>query len=534
MSTQDLLGFKNRIRSVGSTNRFQRKARLLAFSVLCLISGAAIAAPMYTTGPLAFSTIGQSMWGPGGAIRFQDEIFLGAEWTNLSGGIGAIILGTGLRADLTTSGKLGLKFGYTVDSGSVDADAEFSATAILPSMDPTRGQFFNLNPMSSLDNGSIGSQSPKAEAFINAIAELSGSVTGKACLTFVGCAQDTLPLPSVAVEQPILVIDPNSLKILPGLPPPLPDPLAEIAILNQEVTLEGTLTPTPNPPFVLPGFKVSTAAGTIIDTSPTGTPEFEVDLASIEAQLPDISTSGGLVGNLIKSSGRDDFLSAKIDIDGVATMAGLPPTGIGVTLVDIPGFKIGVQFDALDVDAGPDLGITQDFELDPTLMVRLDFSAPVTIGSMSGMHTFWQGAWDSLPSIALLETTTFNPTFWLDAMLTNSIGIDLGLSGTLDLFKFEGTATVAGIDLISIGPISLNSLLGLGNELFSTPKLRLPIFGNSFALGGFNMVAASPFTINVNVPEPGTLILLLFGLGSVASARRRSRDKISNSPVHWH
>ncbi|MCG6967772.1 MAG: hypothetical protein LJE59_14830 [Chromatiaceae bacterium] len=38
---------------------------------------------------------------------------------------------TGAKADLTTSGKFGLVFGYTIDSGSVDAAAEFNATALL-------------------------------------------------------------------------------------------------------------------------------------------------------------------------------------------------------------------------------------------------------------------------------------------------------------------------------------------------------------------------------------------------------------------
>jgi len=545
------------------TKRPLSRLKFLALSALFLIAGTASAAPIYDTGQLNFSTSGQSMWAPGGAIQFEDSIFVGAEWNNLGTGFGGIIgnlstttintnplwwawrackatinflcgsepnpgavntvldTRTGARIDLTTSGKLGLEFGYTVDSGSIDALADLSATAVLPDANLLLGEFFNLNPTSLLIDGSITTQSPKAEAYINAIAKLSGSVTAKACLILSGCAEGTLNLPTVDVEQPILVVDPNSLQILPGLPAPLPDPLAEIALLNQEVTLSGTLTPTPNPPFVLPGFKVSTALGTIVDTSPTGTPEFEVDLASIEVQAPDISTSGGLDGNLIKSSGRDDFLLARLDIDGVATMAGaFPPLGIGLTLIDIPGFKVGAQFDALDVDAGPDLGITQDFELDPTLMVRLDFSAPLMIDGMFGPQMFWEGAWDVLPNFALLEkTTTFAPTFWLDAALTNTLGIDLGLSGTMDFFKFGAGVTVAGIDLLSIGPISLNSLLGLSNELFSTPKLRIPIYDIPFTLGGFGEIQAAAFTITV--PEPGTLLLLLTGLGYVVVFQRR-------------
>lgn len=548
---------------------------LLCF-IFLLISCDVRAGVIYKTGALDFTTTGQSMWGSGEAIQFNDSIFVGTQWTDKSIGFGGIIgsvnqtdihtnplwwawrackdtinflcggepvkgtiksvidTRTGARVDLTTSGKFGLELGYTIDSGSVDANAEFLASAVLPSVNPDKFEFFNINPESLLNDGEIISQSPKAEAYISAIAELSGSVNAKACLVLSGCKSGTTNIPTIAVDQKLLVIDPNSLKILPDLPAPIPNPLAEIAILNQEISLAGTLTPIITPPYILPGFKVSTALGTIIDSSPTGTPEVEVDLASIEAQLPDISTRGGLDGDMIVSSGRDDFISAKIDLDGFATMNGMPPAGIGLTLVDLPGFKIGAQFDAIDIDAGPDLGITQDFELDPTLMVRIDFSNPIMIqGITNNTFDFWEGRWDMLPSFALSQTTTFTPTFWLDSMLKNTMGIDLGLSGTMDLFKFGAGVEVAGIDLLSIGPISLNDLLGISNELFSTDKLKIPIWSNPFKLGGFNQVTAASFTIDIygdsgsiNVPEPSGIILLITGF--VILLRNNHRKNFDN------
>jgi len=195
--------------------------------------------------------------------------------------------------------------------------------------------------------------------------------------------------------------------------------------------------------------------------------------------------------------------------------------GFGLTLIDEGGFKIGGQFDALDVDIGPDIGITQDFELEPTLMVHLDFSKPVMIAGLSGLRTFWEGEWDLLPEIALLETTSFSPIFWLDATLTNTIGIDLGLVGTMDILKFSFSAEAGPVKILETNPISLNSLLGLGNQLFSTPKLEFPIWDTPFQLGGFEPIHAAAFTINV--PTPGTLVLLLAALGAAALARRRSR-----------
>jgi len=154
-------------------------------------------------------------------------------------------------------------------------------------------------------------------------------------------------------------------------------------------------------------------------------------------------------------------------------------------------------------------------------MVDLAFSNPIQIAGMLGMQTSWTGKWADLPDFSLLETTTFTPTYWIDAMLTNNFGIDLGLVGTLDVLKLGATASVLGVDLLNIGPLSLNGLLGLGNNLFETDKLDIPIFGKEFGFGGFNRIAGNAFTIGVRVPEPGTIGMLLIGLVAMGFVRRR-------------
>jgi len=548
-----------------------RLLRGLAYLSLFIGTGGAYASVLYDAGNLSFSTTGQSMWNTGSATQFSGSKFVGTQWTNKTAGLGGFtgsvntvnvntnpawwawkacdatgapgwVCGgepskgqvsqvvdtrTGARIDLTTSGKFGLDFGYTVDSGSVNASADFTAQALLPTNSLKSGEYFSLNPSSTLDAGSISSQSPKVEAYINAIAQLSGSVSAKACLILSGCTPTgTVNLPTLNANQPILSIDPNSLKVIPGLlPAPNPGdpklPLAEVKLLNQELTLEGALSATG-----VPGFKLSTSQFTLASTIPPA-PSLNVDLASIEFKVPDISTNGGLQGNSIKSGGRDDVIQAKLDLDGVAAMAGFPPTGIGIDLIDAGGFKVGAQFDALDIDAGPDIGITQDFELKPTLMAHLDFSNPVLIDGFAGLQNSWEGTWGMLPNIALTDTTTINPTFWIEAMLTNSLGIDLGLSGTMDILKFAFNASVGGVNIIGTNPISLNSLLGLGNELFSTDKLQFPVYSTPFMLGGFNRIQAAAFTIPVSsqVPSPGTLALLSIGLAAVGTIRRRHRPQ---------
>lgn len=528
------------------------------------------AGALYDAGALGFSTTKQSMWGTGSATVLQDSVFVGTQWKNKSGGVGGIIGGvstvtvntnpvwwawkacketvnflcgsepskgqvketidtrTGARVDLTTSGKFGLEFGYEINSGSVDASAAFAATAVLPDRLDQR-QFVDLQTASSLNGGAISTQSPWISAYMDGIAEFSGSIDGKACLILTGCQEGTLNLPSVDTRLPILAVDPNSLKVLPNaLPAPDPNdpnvPLAEVKLLNQTLTLEGALSAAVPP---VPGFKVSTSQFTIASTVPP-TPALTTELASLEFQVPEIQTSGGVDNGQIKSDGRDDFLKPKIDLDGVAAMGGFPPLGFGVDLIDAGGFKVSAQLDALDVDAGPDIGITQDFVLDPTLMVMLDFSNPVLIDGLLGEHTSWSGAWEALPEVAFMSTTTVNPTFWLEAMLTNTIGIDLGLSGTIDLLKFSFTASAGSVNILSTNPISLNSLLGLGNSLFSTNKLELPIYSTPFLLGGFSPIIASSFRIVV--PTPGTLAVLAIGLVAVRGAHRcRARRAVLNS-----
>ncbi len=548
------------------------KCRIFLTAVLCLGAGVTTAGPVYDAGPLNFATQDpQSMWATGDAFILDDKEFFGKTWNNASTTIGGIIgdvstvtvntnplwwawkacketvdflcgsepskgqvsevvdTRTGAEVKLTSTGKFGFELGYTVDGGSVEAGAEFSATAVIP--DPVGpGELFSLNPNSSLDDGTISSQSPTAKAFLNAVAELEASVTAQGCLILAGCTSGSGDLVDFAETLTLAEINPNALEILPNT---LPDangdptlPLASVDLFGQKLTLQGALDAS-----LTPGFKLTTSQFTIIDTTPP-TPDLTVDLAQLTLNVPEITTSGGLDGGVIKSNGRDDFIGLKADLDGVAAMAGaIPPLGVGVDLIDVgsgaTNFKVTTQLDLLDIDVGPDLGVTQHFELTPTLMVDLQFDNAVTIEGMADKQTSWSGAWANLPNLAIFTNTTITPTFWLDAILTNNIGLDLGLSGTIDLFKFSFNASLGGVNLIGTSPVSLNSLLGLGNTLFETDKLDFPIWDTQFALGGFNKITAASFM--VVVPEPGSLSLILIGLGALLLRRRCRRTMVSET-----
>lgn len=549
------------------------------FILSALVFSQAQAAIIYDSGALNFNSEGQSMWDTGTAFRKEESVFLGAEWSNRTATIGGITgsanqvvipaidaqtvpifeprvfvptptwsnplsgyftgcnctkqvqitpaidavtadTRTGAQLNLRTSGKAGIEFGYSIDSGSVDAVANFQAKAELPD-EIAASEFFDLNTSSIFDNGSLNTQSPKIEAYMSAIMQLSGSIDAQACALTLGCVSSgSQALPTVNMDQRILSIDPNSLKVLDGV---MPDgsAFAEVPILNQSLTLEGGATVVP-PAAPVVGFKLTGPGGATLASSLPPTPSLSVDLAEMTVFVPDIATEGTGSGTSVTSDGRDDLLSLQMDIDGAASLfAGLPPVGMNFDLIDAGGFKLGASLDLIDVAAGPVLGVTQDFEFTPTLMTNLEFSKPIQIANLDGWHTSWSGLWSDLPMFAITDTTTVSPTFWLDAYLTNDIGLDLGLIGTLDVLKLGATGSVGGIDLLNFNSLSLNQLLGIDNTLFETDKFGFSVYDTSFGLGGFDTLAGNSFTLQVHsVPEPGTIGLLLAGLLALQMRRR--------------
>jgi len=375
-----------------------RRAGVFAAVCALLVFSASIQATvLYDGGALDFESSGQSMWDSGTAFRKADSVFLGTQWTNKTASFGGIagsvtsttvntnplwgawwtckhtidvLCGsepakwpvtttvdtrTGAKLSVNSSGKVGLEFGYSIDSGSVDSTAQFSALADLPDTLVEKNDVINLNASSALDSGTLATQSPKVEAYISAIMQLSGSVTATACGLTLGCASGSTAIPTVNMDQRILSVDANSLKVLDGILPG-GEPFAEVPILNQSLTLEGALSP--EPPFA--GFKLTGPGGLTLASSVPPGPAVSFDMAEIEVQVPDIATSGNKSGaDTISSNGRDDFLSAQLDLDGAATLlGGLPPLGLNATLIDAPGIKVEANLDLMDVDAGPVLGIT--------------------------------------------------------------------------------------------------------------------------------------------------------------------------------
>lgn len=413
-----------------------------------------------------------------------------------------IDLATGVEVKGSTDGRAGLEFGIEIDSGSVDAQVSYKAVLDIPdttSLAP--GATINFNPNSLLaGTNQLDTSFSSMKLNLDAVMQLSGDVSAEACLVAVGCSSGGTPFDI--------------------------DERASILSFNQDG--EGGVK--------LLGLQPSTFG---FPDQANGFP-FEMDvagLASIALHLPQPNASGGLDtgSDTLKASAQDDLLDVSFDLDNIiATSAGVP--GLFGTSASVAGVSLG--YDIIDVQMGPSIDLKQNFELDPTLWVNLQFDELVEIGGM--LVDEWDSAWDLLPDIRFLaDDTMVTPTFFLEADLLNETLLDFDLNLTIDLLQIT-----YGFDQWS-GSLGIGNVLDQGADLFESPNLYSELFelqgwdlqiGEGFliSLGSQSILpsssaaqsAVNPIVLpalNGSVPLPGTLLLLLSGVTGMISLRHRGR-----------
>lgn len=414
---------------------------------------------------------------------------------------------TGVAVEGTSDGRVGLELGISIDSGSVDATVSYAATLDLPDttfLDKTNPINFNPNSLLAGTN-SLQTSFSSIELSVDAIMELSGSVSAEACVIPTGC---TTGGTSFNINERASVLSFNE------------DGEGGILFVGQTPSDLGI----PN----VDGFPLELDIG---------------GLATTTLYLPQPNAIGGLntSSQKLEASGQDDLVDLILDLDNiVATSAGVP--GLFGSSMSI-GALGDVGFDIINVEMGPTMDLKQDFELDPTLFVELVFDKAVMVAGE--MVTVLRSAWDLLPDITFLsDITLVTPTFFLEADLLNETFLDFDLEFGIDLLQVYYDFGLLGEGLFGIGNVLDESV-----DLFTSPAL----FSKLFPLAGFNIQVGDGFEVNFlqpntstapislaarsadnpillvanPVPTPTTISLLLLGLLGVMAIRRSHNRNLS-------
>ncbi|MCB1683936.1 MAG: PEP-CTERM sorting domain-containing protein [Pseudomonadales bacterium] len=412
---------------------------------------------------------------------------------------------TGAEIVATSDGRVGLELGVEIDSGSVDATVSYAATLDIPDdltvLDRTQAISFNTNSALAGVN-TLDTVFPTMALSVDAIMELSGSVTGEACLIGPGCTSGGTSF-NIAERAPIVSFN--------------EDGEGGILLLGQSPSDFGLAAEADGFPFSLD------VAG----------------LAEVTLHLPAPNATGGLntATQTLQASGQDDLIDLILDIDNiVATSAGVP--GLFGSSASFGPVSLG--FDIINVAMGPTIDLAQDFELDPTLFVSMFFDEAVMVAGE--LVTNVTSAWDLLPDITFVsDATTVTPTFFLQSTLLNQTFLDFDLQFIVDLLQVNYDAGLLGSDSFGIG-----NILDQAVDLFASPAF----ISSLFDLGGFNLQIGESFIIDfltgatlpsssiamsainpildlpdtASVPEPGTWVLLLSGLLGLLLAHRRRQE----------
>lgn len=417
------------------------------------------------------------------------------------------------------------------NGGTVDAAVDYATTLILPE-DIQVGSFFNLSPTSAIGEVSLNTQFPKLTGQFSASLSARIDASTRSCVIAFGCSEENTNLLNIGPTGDMSLLKINT--------DDLPDDTASVFGLDDlafdvtrgTVYADLSIVPGETGPVIRP-----------VITLPFVTPSLGigVNLGDISLDYPDFSLGGSLQeGKIVASGAVDDIVDIFADLDAAALLTGSPPLG-SVTYFGPFTFR----GDLLDVDVGPGMDLSQNFELTPELMVELLFDHPVWASTNPSTEiTSWSGPLSSMPDFALHDDHVVNvtPTYWLDAVLKNQTSLDFNLTYSLDILKGRILGPF-GILLADYVLEEQDLPVDLGSE---------DLFNSSFSYGGFQRISPGNFTLatstqggstisaynshhesnGTSVPEPGTLLSFAAGLFGVVvfSGRLQKSEPGTGAP----
>ena len=384
---------------------------------------------------LEFETSGRSMWSSGKSIDldesdFKVPEFLGHSWDE-SGSFEK--LGVGLEG--FSKGKVGLQPNLALSSGSVNAslpvDFQFSVPDKI-----SPGQEITIASSYSIDEGAFfETLSPRAKASLDLIFELNAgikaSIPGKDFDLFEDVdASAKINLLDLGKEEQSDEEEPNQTES------------------DEEKPDQGI-------------FGKST--------------DLIKKFGSLDLNLPEIDTRGTFDGNSALSNGDDSLITAKLDLDGIAStfIPQLPP-------LEAEFEKFGVEgaYNLLDVEVVAELLAKQDFSISlDNIPGQLTLENGDLIDFVAGEDITY-----TLPdNYDFGEALDIEANFNVDTNFKNTTGLSYAAGVDLAALSASGKADIPVLPDVdfSLGPVLSEEFRPFGGDLIN-------LYQQEFALGGWN------------------------------------------------
>ena len=376
-------------------------------------------------------------------------------------------------------GNFDLRTGFEIttrnDSGTINAQQSLLAGLTYENQ-YVAGQFASFATTQQSLSQSMQTTFPNVGLDIDLVFQLDTYLKTRACL--VDCVNFDI-IPHITPNVSLPIFDYNRDKDGDGFP----DGALEFFGLSIPEVDEQFASATGNPSITIP-LASPVKIGKLKDLS-VGQVTFEVP----QAHTTGLELNGD---STLTSAAEDDFIEIGIDIDNIISLVlskGLTSQLFGAA-VTIPFVDIGVGYELINFGINWDMDYSQEFTLLSNLVVDLDFSESVLWYDEDGFLQLldgWQGLWSDLPDFTIghAGTVEVTPTFDLRATLRNLTELDFDLDFLIELFKlwFDGGPLGSGdVHLFEAEP--------------SIDLFRSTVFDDTFALEGWNTVAAAPFAVN--------------------------------------
>ncbi|WP_299414237.1 DUF2272 domain-containing protein [Acaryochloris sp. IP29b_bin.148] len=385
---------------------------------------------------LDFETKGQSMWSRGQAIDIEQNDFLGVEWDE-----SGTVEKAGLGLTGYTNGKVGLQSELSLTSGKVNAILPIDFQFSLPDQ-VSPGQTVTIGSSYSVDEGALfETLSPRADVALDLIFELKAgldaSIPGK----------DFQLAGDVNIKESI-----DLLKVLL-------DPQEEEE--EQEKEEENS-------------------DNSESDSSEDKKQGFFDKFGSLDLNFPKIDTSGEFEGTKASSKGDDDLITAKLDLDGIASalIPQLPPLE-----VEFDKFGLEGSYNLLDVQIAANLLARQDFALSlDNIPGQLTLENGDVIDFVAGEDIQY-----TIPDdFEFGDALDIEADFKVDTTFRNTTGLSYDVGLELEALSASGKAPVPVLPDVNFnfGPVLDQDFNLFGGDLIT-------LYDQQFDLGGWNTESES-------------------------------------------